>query len=101
MDTIFALGAGIIDSAGISRLNTNIRHLIERSLVFDRRINMTPNITLDDLKAVCTAIEIAANRGAYQVSEMSMVGSCYDKLKAFLAAAEAQPVPPSSPVGAE
>ena len=62
---------------------------------------MTPNITLDDLKAICNAIEIAANRGAYQISEMSMVGSCYDKLKAFLAAAEMQAAQPAAPVGAE
>ena len=94
MDAVFALATRIIDSAGIPRLNSN-RHLYKRSLVFDRRINMTPNITLDDLKAVCTAIEIAANRGAYQIQEMSLVGSCYDKLKAFLVAAEAQPAQPA------
>jgi len=58
---------------------------------------MTPNITLDDLKAVCYAIEIAANRGAYQISDMSTVGSCYDKLKAFLVAADVQQTP--SPQG--
>ncbi|CAB4123148.1 hypothetical protein UFOVP29_307 [uncultured Caudovirales phage] len=68
---------------------------------------MTPNITLDDLKALCNAIEIAANRGAYQISEMSLVGTCYDKLKAFLVAAEAQTAtapataPAAGPVGAE
>jgi hypothetical protein len=64
---------------------------------------MTPNITLDDLKAVCYAIELAANRGTYQISEMSMVGSCYDKLKAFLVAADAQTAQSqaATPVGEE
>lgn len=52
-------------------------------------------ITLSDLAAVKTCIEIAASRGAYRAEEMRSVGQAYDRLAEFLKSA--QPVSDEQP----
>jgi len=43
-------------------------------------------ITIADLDTVKNIINLAATRGAFRGEELSMVGSVYDKLVAFLSA---------------
>ena len=45
-----------------------------------------PNLSIQDLVAVCKIMQIASQRGAIQVSEMSQVGPVYDRIVAFLEA---------------
>jgi sulfur relay (sulfurtransferase) complex TusBCD TusD component (DsrE family) len=50
----------------------------------------TAQITIQDLHAIKVCIEAAASRGAYRADEMKSVGTVYEKLSAFLQAAQAQ-----------
>jgi len=55
----------------------------------------TAQITVQDLHAIKVCVEVAASRGAYRADEMKSVGTVYDKLSAFLQAAQpaANPTP--------
>ena len=43
-------------------------------------------ITISDLDTIKNLINLAATRGAFRAEELSMVGTVYDKLTAFLSA---------------
>lgn len=57
-----------------------------------------PDLTIQDLTAMKSVIDVASQRGAFKPNEMTTVGTLYTKLEAFLnavaeqqqAAAEAQ-----------
>jgi hypothetical protein len=57
-----------------------------------------PDLTIQDLSAMKSIIDVASDRGAFKPNEMTTVGTVYSKLEAFLnavaeqqqAAAEAQ-----------
>ena len=46
----------------------------------------TNTITISDLDTVKNIINLASTRGAFRGEELSMVGTVYDKLTAFLEA---------------
>ena len=50
----------------------------------------TTQITVADLDALRSIVDIAASRGAFQAAELSQVGAVYDKLTAFLNSVVAQ-----------
>ena len=50
----------------------------------------TTQITVADLDALRSIVDIAASRGAFQAAELSQVGAVYDKLVTFLNAVVAQ-----------
>ena len=50
----------------------------------------TTQITVADLDALRSIIDVAASRGAFQAAELSQVGAVYDKLATFLNAVVAQ-----------
>jgi hypothetical protein len=51
----------------------------------------SPELTVQDLNAMKTIIDVASSRGAFKPNEMTTVGVIYDKLEKFLGAvAEAQ-----------
>ncbi|MEK9804757.1 MAG: hypothetical protein VW551_00490 [Euryarchaeota archaeon] len=58
----------------------------------------SPDLTIQDLTAMKSVIDVASQRGAFKPNEMTTVGTLYTKLEAFLnavaeqqaAAAEAQ-----------
>ena len=50
-------------------------------------------LTLQDMKILAGAIEIASQRGGYRAAEMEVIGSTYNKLTAFLKATEPAPAP--------
>jgi hypothetical protein len=50
-------------------------------------------LTLADLASIHSIIEAATTRGAFRASELTPVGAIYDKLTAFLQAANANAVP--------
>jgi len=43
-----------------------------------------PQITITDLDAIKTIIDLASQRGAFRGAELSQVGAVYDKLVLFL-----------------
>jgi hypothetical protein len=49
-----------------------------------------PDLNLNDLSAMRSLIEVVTQRGAFKATELSAAGQLFDKLNAFLAAAEAQ-----------
>lgn len=48
-----------------------------------------PSLTLNDLGALANIINVATKRGAFNANELTNVGSVYDKLNAFITAAQA------------
>jgi len=50
-------------------------------------------LTLQDMKILAGAIEIASQRGGYRAAEMEVIGSTYNKLTSFLKATEPPPAP--------
>jgi hypothetical protein len=48
------------------------------------------SLTLTDMAALKSLIEVATERGAFRAPEMSNVGAIYDKLSVFLSATQAQ-----------
>lgn len=49
-----------------------------------------PDLNLNDLSAMRSLIEVVTQRGAFKATELSAAGQLFDKLNAFLTAAEAQ-----------
>jgi hypothetical protein len=45
-----------------------------------------PDLTVQDLQALKSIIDVASQRGAFKPNEMMTVGQTYAKLEAFLAA---------------
>jgi hypothetical protein len=43
-----------------------------------------PELTINDLNAVKTIIDVATSRGAFKAAEMESVGKIYNKLNTFL-----------------
>jgi hypothetical protein len=60
-------------------------------------------LTIADLASIHSIIEAASQRGAFRANELTQVGAVYDKLSAFLQAAQAQveaaEQPPAEPLG--
>ena len=52
--------------------------------------DQTPDLTVQDLTAMKTIIDVASQRGAFKPAEMTTVGTVYGKLEAFLNAVAAQ-----------
>jgi hypothetical protein len=51
-----------------------------------------PDLTVQDLQALKSIIDVASQRGAFKPNEMMTVGQTYNKLEQFLAAvAQQQP----------
>jgi hypothetical protein len=51
-----------------------------------------PDLTIQDLQALKSIIDVASQRGAFKPNEMMTVGQTYGKLETFLAAvAQQQP----------
>ena len=51
-----------------------------------------PELTINDLNALKSIIDVASQRGAFKPNEMMTVGQTYSKLEAFLSAvAQSQP----------
>jgi hypothetical protein len=49
-----------------------------------------PELNISDLAAMRNLIEVVTQRGVFKGSELSAAGQLFDKLDAFLKAAEAQ-----------
>jgi len=47
-------------------------------------------LNLEDLKVVCGAIEIGANRGAYRPNEFKVIGEVWERVTGFIKATEPQ-----------
>lgn len=62
---------------------------------------MDSNITVSDLDAIRSVIDLAARRGAFHAGEMAEIGAIYNKLEAFLNAVVAQAQPEDQPLEGE
>jgi hypothetical protein len=51
---------------------------------------MNAQLTLADLASIKNIIEAASTRGAFRANELTVVGTMYDKLCAFVDACQAQ-----------
>lgn len=52
--------------------------------------SQAPDLTVQDLQALKSIIDVASQRGAFKPNEMMTVGQTYSKLEAFLGAVAAQ-----------
>ena len=50
----------------------------------------SPDLTVQDLQAIKSIIDVASQRGAFKPNEMMTVGQTYTKLEQFLGAVAAQ-----------
>ena len=79
-----------LDSAGRKALAGSVitKLVAASSLSADEQalINMVAPLLINDLDTIKNLINLAATRGAFRAEELSMVGTVYDKLTAFLSA---------------
>jgi hypothetical protein len=52
-----------------------------------------PDLTVTDLQALKSIIDVASQRGAFKPNEMMAVGQTYQKLETFLTAVASQQAP--------
>jgi len=57
------------------------------------------DLTVQDLAAIKSIIDVASSRGSFKPNEMVTVGQTYAKLEAFLQAIAAQQKPAEAPEG--
>jgi hypothetical protein len=60
-----------------------------------------PDLSVQDLTAMKTIIDVASNRGAFKPNEMTTIGTVYDKLEKFLKAVADQQAAADAPAEAE
>ncbi len=58
-----------------------------------------PELNLNDLMAIRNLIDVVTQRGVFKANELSSVGVLYDKINAFLEAAQAQAQAAQAPEG--
>jgi len=58
--------------------------------VEQKEAEKSPDLTIQDLSAIKSIIDISCQRGAFKPGEMAAVGQTYNKLEAFLKAVLAQ-----------
>jgi hypothetical protein len=58
-------------------------------------------LTLQDMKILAGAVELASQRGGYRAGEMEIIGATYNKLASFLQAAEPAPAEEGAEVTAD
>lgn len=58
-------------------------------------------LTLQDMKILAGAIELASQRGGYRAGEMEIIGTTYNKLASFLKANEPAPAEEGAEVTAD
>lgn len=58
--------------------------------VTEKAAPATPDLTVQDLQALKSIIDVASQRGAFRPNEMMTVGQTYAKLEAFLGAVTQQ-----------
>jgi len=56
--------------------------------------------TLQDMKILAGAVELASQRGGFRASEMEIIGATYNRLAQFLKANEPAPAPEAAPEAA-
>jgi hypothetical protein len=56
-----------------------------------------PELTINDLNAVRTIIDVASSRGAFKANELEAVGKVYNKLNTFLESVAPAQQPAAAP----
>jgi hypothetical protein len=72
----------------LNNIDTPITHLKEIVVMIENQTTLpTPDqvtLTLDDLSAVLSIIDVATQRGAFRPKEFTAVGKVYEKISSFL-----------------
>jgi hypothetical protein len=66
-----------------------------------QEVQQPVGLTLQDMKILAGAVELAAQRGGFRANEMEIIGATYSKLAAFLKANEPAPAPAEAEAPAE
>jgi len=62
----------------------------EQTVAQEQTEEKAPELTIADLNAMKSIIDVASQRGAFRPNEMTAVGQTYNKLEAFLNAVSQQ-----------
>jgi hypothetical protein len=71
-------------------MKEEVKNIDEINHTPDSEALKAPELNLNDLSAMRSLIEVVTQRGAFKANELSAAGQLFDKLNAFLSAAEAQ-----------
>lgn len=70
--------------AKTTKTDNNVTDVVDNT---ESAVQTPVQLTLADLQLLAQIIDLASRRGAFQASEMSQVGTAYNKLSLFLSAA--------------
>jgi D-alanyl-D-alanine carboxypeptidase len=59
---------------------------VEESVTTEAPEQGAPDLTVQDLQALKSIIDVSTQRGAFKANELAVVGATYNKLEAFLQA---------------
>lgn len=68
----------------------NEKEEVKKPATQETAVPSQPELTVQDLSALKTIIDVASQRGAFRPNEMVTVGQTYTKLENFLLAIQAQ-----------
>jgi hypothetical protein len=75
-------------STQLNNIDTPITHLKEIAVMTETQDSLPSSdqvtLTLDDLSAVLSIIDVATQRGAFRPKEFTAVGKVYEKISSFL-----------------
>ena len=75
-------------STQLNNIDTPITHLKEIAVMTETQDSLPSSdqvtLTLDDLSAVLSIIDVATQRGAFRPKEFTAVGKVYEKISNFL-----------------
>lgn len=58
--------------------------MLQPSPTYQTQTQLSTNISVQDLQGLISAVELACQRGAFRASELSQVGTVYDKINQFI-----------------
>jgi hypothetical protein len=75
-------------STQLNNIDTPITHLKEIAVMTETQDSLPApdqvTLTLDDLSAVLSIVDVATQRGAFRPKEFTAVGKVYEKISSFL-----------------
>lgn len=75
-------------STQLNNIDTPITHLKEIAVMTETQDSLPSSdqvtLTLDDLSAVLSIVDVATQRGAFRPKEFTAVGKVYEKISSFL-----------------
>jgi len=63
---------------------TEVKDQVEANGAAEGQQAQAPDLTINDLQALKTIIDVACQRGTFKANEMASVGQVYNRLNSFL-----------------